>query len=172
MNQAIIDSDADVGIMLCDDDALLSDYLSNLKTWFEDNPKRMFCYSNLILFNPFLEDPFNLKGDKVLRVQPIKPRGKGVKDLRTRCNSSHSLNKISGEVDSSQVAWKLKCNKIGKCWFPAPKTKHLDSNFYGQLRTIYGSAKFSGFTGQYKGWHHDNLALRSNSLHQYKVKDC
>ena len=57
MNQAIRRSDAEVGIMLCDDDALYPTYLRDLSHFFATHPEALSCYSRVIPFDAQTQRP-------------------------------------------------------------------------------------------------------------------
>lgn len=155
MNSAIEGSDADIGIVLCDDDALMPAYLTGLNRWFLNNPKRMYCYSNVILYDPFSEKP-----DKDLfEKDEILWEGYKLHRYRNRFNKKGRPINPVGSLDASQVAWRLACKK-DRVIFTSPKTCSIDAKFYGELYRRYGQAIYSGLTGQYKGQHIDNLVLR------------
>lgn len=154
MNQAVESSDADISIMLCDDDALVFDYFSNLDRWFTDNPEKKYCYSHVILFDPFLEKP----DKESFNTDEIVWTGHKQKRYKNRYNKTKRHNP-ENSLDSSQVAWRIS-NKEKHISFPFPQTANLDATFYSKLNATYGPAVFSGFTGQYKGHHKDNLCLR------------
>ena len=132
-NRAIQESNADIGIILCDDDALFPTYLSGLCDFFRNSPAQ-YVYSHLITFNPAIED-FNA----------IKTKTVASDFLR----HTHPINPFCA-VDSSQVAWRLSANKIRNCWFPYPQTANLDAAFYAQLYAAYGDCIFSGLISQFK----------------------
>ena len=54
-NDAIKNSDAEYSIMLCDDDALVSDYLLYLNEYFQLNDFVTYCFSKVYFFNPAIE---------------------------------------------------------------------------------------------------------------------
>jgi hypothetical protein len=153
MNQAIKDSDAELVLMLCDDDELCVDYLKNLNNYFLYHPSVVACYSHVYYFDPFVQ--------KSSDIHVFDPGW---------LNAYAEVISIANHVDASQVAWRILCNKVRGCWFPSPKTSNLDAAFFLQL----GEAPFSGLIGQYKGVHsmqlfrHDEMswsrAVRSGEV--------
>lgn len=141
VNQAIRNSDADICVFLCDDDALQRDYLANLVAYYEQNPAVQYAQSHIILFNP-LEETFDsikerIQPDDYLKhVLPVAP-----------VNS----------VDASQVSWRRSACTAGNCWFPEVQTSALDAAFFGHLNNAYGLCVSTGFVGQFKGWHNHQL---------------
>jgi len=163
MNIAISGSDAELAIMLCDDDALKDDYLSNLNQFFLQNPTEQYCYSHVILFDPFKETPETIDEKTSIRVPSLN------NTLTNRIyhfwNKNGPIN-AANAVDAAQVAWKTDSNVK----FPYPQTRNLDATFYGQMHRQYGPCPFSGFFGQYKGIYADALDLRRGS-NEYAPKD-
>jgi len=125
MNQAIADSDADIAIMLCDDDELHPQYLKKLNEWFSSHDEDV-CFSHVIPYNPIFE---------LSEFVPQKP-----------CEFNHMGSiEAFAQLDASQVAWRISVSAR----FAENRTKCLDANFYQQLGTI----PYSGFISQYKGLH-------------------
>jgi len=133
MNKAIIESDSDVVIVLCDDDALISDYLNNLNDYFINNLDKNYCYSHVIVFNPDYENPF----EKEKTDHWVNKVG----DINPVCN-----------VDSTQVAYRSKCFKEDGLRYPFPQTKNLDAEMFKKLFERYGVCSYTGFNSQYKAY--------------------
>jgi hypothetical protein len=165
MNLAIEKSDANICIMLCDDDALEKDYFTNLNKWFKDHPNKMYCYSHVILFDPFSENPDTIDPISKIHVPSLAKWGKPAESDRFKnfWNKTKEIN-CANQVDAAQVAWRKNC----QAGFPSPRTKNLDAIFYSQLYNQHGKAPFSGFFGQYKGIYSDALDTRSKV---YQPKD-
>jgi hypothetical protein len=149
MNQAIKDSDADLALILCDDDELCVDYLKNLNNYFLCHPSVVVCYSHVYYFDPFRERSSDVVFDSKW------------------LNSYTGVVLLEDNVDASQVAWRTLCNKVRGCWFPSPKTRNLDAAFYSQL----GEAPFSGFIGQYKGMHSMQLGQHTEASWSRAVRN-
>lgn len=161
-NQVMRESDADVALMLCDDDELHPSYLANLSSYFNSNPEVLYGYCKLYIYNPLMqksEDVSNMSGRWNVPNTPINP-----------------VNK----VDASQVAWRLDCCKKHGAWFKEstkcvpgkPWTKDTDKSFFENLYEHCGECHPFGFVGQYKGvhdyqllWHKDVPAA---SLYAYE----
>jgi dTDP-4-amino-4,6-dideoxygalactose transaminase len=144
-NRAVQETPADVAIMLCDDDALLPDYLENLNAWFRQNTGEVYCHSHVRVFDPF----------ELTDLEDIGP-------------TEHWLNRTgrirpSNQVDASQVAWRTSCQLEGGVWFPSPLTVSLDAAFFAGMHAKYGDCPFSGFEGQYKGLHGSQLSNRGDT---------
>lgn len=142
INQAILDSDADIAFMLCDDDQLCPDYLHNLSNYFKTHDNDC-CYSHVHLFNPLFENPKHaIRDDPGLNhTEWIKP---------------------GDRVDASQVAWRTRMNTQDNVWFPSQKTRCLDAYYFGQIAARHPEGiPFSGFVGQYKAIHITQLSHNS-----------
>jgi hypothetical protein len=142
INQAMDESDADVVMIVCDDDAVVSDALINLSAWFEAHPDKMYCYSHVIPYDPSRET-----------AGPHLPRAYHY------TNFLHTLAPAC-QVDASQVVFRKTCHDSGNVWFPHPSTCNLDAHIFGQLNACYGPADFSGCAAQYKGWFSGQLGKR------------
>lgn len=133
MNEAIQNSNADICLMLCDDDELCKDYLAGLDSFFRTHLTAPATYSHIHLYNPGFEDSFF--------VDNVAPR---------IYNRYRSKINPAGKADASQVAWRSLVNKIDNIWFPFPQTRNLDESFYKNIFKIYGKIPFSQLIGQYK----------------------
>jgi glycosyltransferase involved in cell wall biosynthesis len=144
MNKAILESSADIYVCLCDDDALLDDYLYNLNTWFNENLDKKYCYSHVRPFNPITEDPFIQKVEK----------------CEWWTNHNEPLNPWH-RVDSSQVVFRTSCFKEDGLRYPSPQTENLDAAIFSQAYAKYGLCHYTGFDGQYKGVFEGQMVNRS-----------
>lgn len=150
VNNSIKDSDADIIILICDDDALFSDYLENLNKFYNENPNVMWGYSHVKFFNPEIqhyseatETPndytFNTSSLNA-HTQPIHP---------------------SCRVDSSQVSFRRSAFVDNNVWYPYPHTKDLDRNVFEKMFVKIGWCPFTNCYGQYKGWFENQLGVRA-----------
>ena len=135
MNQAIKDSSADVGIMLCDDDELYPNYFAQLNYFLNKRPATQSCYCHVHMFNPGVENT-----TYVDRLDNYWNKNRGPINGRNR-------------LDASQVAWRLSVNKGKDVWFQEKRTSSLDGPFFDALRRSSGRSRFTGLVGQYKGVH-------------------
>lgn len=140
-NEYLENSDADVVVTLCDDDMLIPSYLMKLSAFFERYTQSMYCYSDVIIYNPLIE---------------------GLPSSACRYNERRNGNP-AGKLDASQVAFRMECFRQG-CRFPdtttigpLPYAANVDAGFYQQLYDKYGAPQWSGFGGQYKGIHDHQL---------------
>lgn len=139
MNQAIMDSDADVVIVLCDDDYLLTDYLEKLNTYYMMHPTVMYSYCHIIPYDPINHQTTFATGNWLNKVGDIAP---------------------SCQVDSSQVTFRSICTKEGGIKFAYPMTAALDSVIFSDLHRVYGLCPFNGIIGQYKALFPDQMGQR------------
>lgn len=152
MNRCIMESNCDIGIMLCDDDALTHYYLDNLNTYFTNNPKVNHCYSNVLFYHPETQDYTQSKS--------VTPKV-GVIDIQF-INQHKEPIQPSLRVDASQVAWRIKCNKIHNVWFDKVRFKDHDADFYKKLYDECGYCFPTNFIGQCKGISKNQLGFRNN----------
>lgn len=142
-NNGSLESNSDISIMLCDDDALMPNYLEKLVQWYKDNPNKNYSYCHLNIFDPYTIkslDDIGLNTDYIL-------------------NHTSDIHPYS-MLDSSQVSWKTDAIRTHGVRFPSPKTSSLDAILYSQLASIYGLCPFNGIIGQCKGVHSDQLNVK------------
>lgn len=143
-NQAVADTDADICVTLCDDDALHPMYLKNLNKYFQKNPQVNSCYSNIVIFNPNIETFLDVMD-------------RGV-DWHNGWNThKHPMNG-AGRLDGSQMAWRLSCNREKKCSFIPKAYRSQDFWFYKELFERCGPTHYSGLISQFKGVFPQNLS--------------
>jgi glycosyltransferase involved in cell wall biosynthesis len=153
MNKCILESDSDLGIMLCDDDALTKEYLKNLSNFFEKNEEINHTYSN-VLFYHYDNQKYTDSQNEI----PNLPFNNYI--------SIHNLNSFTTPMspeatfDASQVCWRLKCNKEGNVWFDEVRLMNHDEDFYRKLSNKYGPSYPTGFIGQCKGVSENQLGNR------------
>lgn len=138
VNKLLKSTSSTIAIILCDDDALHPHYLSNLNTYFNQNPKVNSCYSNVITYDPLNENYTNALD------RPI--------DYEFYLNYQNNPISPSNIVDASQVAWRTSCNKYYHAWFPEYLDKNHDAAFYKKLEKC-GLTHYTGFVSQFKGIH-------------------
>lgn len=154
INEAIKTSDSDVIILICDDDALNSNYLNVLNEYYQKNDEINWCYSHVKLYNPEVEN--YLEADK-------KPT-----DYDWSLNFSN-LNAHTEPIfpfcnlDSSQVTFKRTALVENNIWYAYPLTKNLDADIFNKMSIKFGKCSFCGCYGQYKGWFNNQLGVRFRS---------
>lgn len=149
VNETIKRTDSDIIILLCDDDALFKDYLSNLNKFYNKNEKEVWAYSHVKFFNPEIEEY-----EKATEIP-----------WDTTFNTSqlnYYTTRIfpSCRVDSSQVSFRKLAFTLSDKWFPFPQTKDLDRSIFESFAPVWGTCPFAGCFGQYKGWFKNQLGYR------------
>jgi glycosyltransferase involved in cell wall biosynthesis len=142
-NSAIKTSDAEIVLMLCDDDLLKPDYMQQLNEFYINNPDVKYSYAHLDFYDPTIGLPSesNMVSDGytkylVRNTDPINPVRK---------------------VDSSQVSWRRRCWLDDDILFPCPRTSNLDEVIYGHMYVAWGECVFNGINSQWKGIHEGQL---------------
>jgi glycosyltransferase involved in cell wall biosynthesis len=146
INEAIDSSDADIAVILCDDDALATHYLHALDEYYTRNPYIQYSYGHVAVFNPY-ESPDYAR----IASTNTSPLNDNVLPIDPYCL-----------VDASQVSWKLDAYKFFNITFPYPHTTALDAEIYRQLYENLGPCVFNGLTAQYKGVYSDQMGNRKN----------
>lgn len=142
-NAAIEASDADLVLMLCDDDVLIDDYMERLNDFYTSNPQTNYSYCHLKFY-----DPLNGQNNEENSVSDGY-----TKYLNSR---SHPINPVR-RVDSSQVSWRRSRWMEDGIRFPHPRTSNLDEAIFAQMHSVWGDCEFNGTVGQWKGIHRDQL---------------
>lgn len=142
-NTAIKVSDADVVLMLCDDDLLKPTYLEDLSSFYERNPLVKYSYCHLEFYDPTL----GLPGENNV-----------VSNNYTNYLISHNGPiDPARRVDSSQVSWRRDNWLTDGIQFPSPRTINLDEMIYKQMYSSWGACGFNQIVGQWKGIHKSQL---------------
>ncbi len=153
MNKAILESNAEIVVMMSDDDAVTSNYFKDLNNFYNINTKIQYSYCHIIPFDPMVEKP----SKNLLNKTHTIPWNT---NAATNLNHTIPLNPYC-RVDSTQVSWRRSANIDDKIFFPEEQTKNLDASFYSKMYETYGSCFFNGIIGMYKGFHHGQLGNRS-----------
>ena len=149
MNDAILESDADAVIVLCDDDALFSNYLTNLNNYFNNNPNSYWCYSHVKFY-----DPENQHYSQATET-PSNP------NFNTSNLNAHTTPiSPSCRVDGAQVAFRRDAFVKSNVWYPYPQTQDCDRYIFERMINHWGMCNFLGDYGQYKGWFVNQLGVK------------
>lgn len=151
INEAVRQSDADVIIILCDDDALSPHYLAQLDTFYSKYAEVPWAYSKVSYYNPEVESYMQSCDEFSLSVATSS-----VIDL----NSNTEPINPDCKCDASQVSFRRKCFTEGGIWFPFPQTKNLDSAIFQAMYSRWGDCYPTNFYGQCKGVFKDQLGSR------------
>ena len=163
MNLAIKESDADLVVMMSDDDVVIDDYFKNLNDFYLNNKNIMYSYCHIIPFDPLEQIPCktlaNFNHNKVWNTYAT-----------TNLNWTYPVNPFC-KLDSTQVSWRRSCNVDYNIWFPEVQTKNLDASFYELMFRNFGNCIFNSLTGIYKGFHVGQLG-NSGGEKQFSPIDC
>jgi len=151
INESVLNSDCDIVMLICDDDALDSEYLNNLNNFYTNNPEEQWGYSHVKLYNPNIEYYLDADNKSLIYNWSLN-----LVNLNHHTNSIHPYCK----VDSSQVTFRKKAMVDGNAWYAFPRTASLDADIFIKIFNKYGPCKFTGCYGQYKGWFEDQLGVR------------
>lgn len=146
MNDVIKNNEGDIVIILCDDDALFSDYLTNLNEFYNNNPNAMWAYSHVNYYNPETDHFLDAKFDP-----PV------FNNSFPKLNSHTTPINPANNVDSTQVSFRTRSYIEGDIWYTYPKTKNLDSDIYTKMYNRWGACPFTNFFSQYKAWFPNQL---------------
>jgi glycosyltransferase involved in cell wall biosynthesis len=152
MNEAILESDADVVIVLCDDDALFPNYLTNLNNHFNTNPNSYWCYSHVKFYDPENEH-YSQATDT-----PSNPNFN-----TSNLNAYTTPISPACRVDGAQVAFRRDAFVKANVWYPHPQTSDCDRHVFERMIDHWGMCNFSGGYGQYKGWFVNQLGVKINT---------
>jgi hypothetical protein len=158
-NRVLSATDADLVITLCDDDQLHPEYLRNLNRYFLKHRDVMYCYSNIHLYNPFMEDVSTVDN-------PSGPYNEHTTPIH-----------CYGKVDGSQVAYRTRCIWDHNIWYrdttkgskggpEKPWQYNLDGELFKQFHEKIGLAHYTGFVSQYKGMHEYQMVYRKEHIFQ------
>lgn len=141
LNRAIREIDADLCIILCDDDALLPDYVGNCREYFyHTHPEAVYGYSQCIIYYP----PDELPGSHL----PVRP---------FHTNFTVPMNPID-RIDSSQIVWARDVQIHRGVWFPENRQYDLDAGLWIEMINHgFGLCPYMGFYGEYKACHPKQL---------------
>ena len=151
INNSIRNSDADVVIVLCDDDAILPNYFQDLNTFYNANPNVGWAYSKVKYYIPSIET-YQQAEDNLQRVQQygsIVDVNRHTTPINPDC-----------ACDASQVTFRRSSFVDKEIWFPYPQTRNLDSAIYNKMYQAWGPCYPTGIYGQCKGVFPDQLGCR------------
>lgn len=144
--QAVNDSPADVCFMLCDDDAILPDYVENLIDFYTNHPEVNYSYCNIVIFDPRNGIPVadgNYSGCHLNGTECLQP---------------------AARVDSSQVSWRKVPYIEDGITFHWPRTRDHDKVVFSQMYEKWGDCCHNECYGQFKGEFPDRLMNRAGAF--------
>lgn len=137
LNQALRELPADLVITLCDDDALVPNYMERLVEFYAQHPQVHYAHSLVVPYNPFSSPP------------PFE----GPFNIRCELNSTTPCNPYCTK-DGSQVSWRPSPG-MG---FSEGLVCAQDATLHAALMVKYGECQPTKIIGQFKGIHHTQLA--------------
>lgn len=149
INEAIIKSKSDIIILICDDDAITENYLTDLNNFYNKNINEKWSYCHLNFYNP---DKESYKESKHF-CENISLNNSNLNGPTERINPCC-------RVDSSQVSFRRESLVDKLIYYPYPKTANLDADIFMRFFNVWGSCPFNGIVGQYKGWFENQLGVR------------
>jgi len=149
INDAIQRIHSDIIIILCDDDALTKNYMSELNTFYNENDSIMWSYCHVLFYNPD-----NETYDKASKIDNNSKRS--LDFINKNTEEINPRNK----VDSSQVTFRRNVFINYDVQFPSPKTANLDADVFGQTYKYIGGCHFNNIIGQCKASFIDQLGFR------------
>jgi glycosyltransferase involved in cell wall biosynthesis len=163
INKSIHNSNSDIIITLCDDDALVNGYFEYLNEYYQLNPEVNWAYSKVLFFDPTKEH----YSQSTFSTQYTHPGS-----VYNVLNNWEISIDPSGKVDGSQVSFKTKVFKEGNLFYPSPKTRNLDADIFDKIYKQYGLCYPTFTYSQYKGVFDDQLGNRWKSEQsEYKIKN-
>jgi glycosyltransferase involved in cell wall biosynthesis len=157
MNESIKNSDSDIIVILCDDDAIVNRSFEYLNEYYQLNPEVNWAYSKVYFYDPTKESYLDGKTEDQLTYR--------------HHGSTYTLNQYSdplipmGKIDGSQITFRSKVFKEGNLWYPSPQTRNLDASIFEQIIQKYGYCYPTFIYGQYKGAFADQLGNRWTDNH-------
>lgn len=138
--------EAEIALILCDDDALYPDYIEKMTRFYQDNPDVIYAYSMVTVFDPTTGEypcPGPLTQIHFNRVGPVSP---------------------SGAIDMCQCSWRVKPFIKADILFPHRQTLALDWHVYVEMEKHFGLCMPMKFAGVFKGRHKDQVNRRESRL--------
>lgn len=152
INDVILNSDSDIFILICDDDALTYDYMEKLNIFYTNNPNEHWSYCHLKFYNPEIEPYTNSKNY-------CENISLNMVDL----NANTTIINPYFRLDSSQVSFKINSLLYKNITYPHPYTANLDAVIFNNFYQVWGGCSFNGIVGQHKGWFENQLSFRRRS---------
>jgi glycosyltransferase involved in cell wall biosynthesis len=163
MNNAIHNSDSDVVIILCDDDAIIDGYFEYLNEYYNLNPEVNWAYSKVMFFNPSLDhySQSTLTTNYTHQGSVYNTLNQYEEPIYPYC-----------KVDGSQVSFRTKVFKEGNIFYPSPQTRNLDAAIFSKIYNQYGYCYPTFTYGQYKGVFEDQLGNRfKDNNNEYTINE-
>ena len=158
LNKAINESNADHVIILCDDDAIFPNFLTNLNTFLnlDENINKDYFYHNMVLYDSLKENYLD---------------GVNKMDFSYFTNVHKTPINCAGKVDSSQVTFSRKSFIDFNLSYPSPQTSSLDLTIFNKMFSNWGHCTYSGLVSQVKSNNQDNLVRKDRRDDMYITDD-
>lgn len=147
MNQTVQKSDADLFLMLCDDDCIYPRAFDHITKFFSGTPLQHWGYGMAMNYDARTAFPH------IRELGFFRPSDVDYPFV----TSTLGRNRL----DISQVVWRRQSQIDAGAWFPDythPKQRPLDFCFYEQMDAEYGECPFMNCVVQYKGQHPGQLS--------------
>ena len=133
INKAMSEIDFDIASFLCDDDLLVTGYLTALNTFYKTNPEVTYSYSHCVLFDERYENWW---------------------DAKTLIHRFTRIGKVDPfmRLDTSQVSWRSKVFKEDGCRLLETPHSNFDAYWYREIANIYGLCPPNLLISQYKNY--------------------
>jgi glycosyltransferase involved in cell wall biosynthesis len=133
INKAMSEIDFDIASFLCDDDLLVTGYLTAINIFYKCNPEIIYSYSNCVLFDERYENWW---------------------DARTLMHRFTRIGKVHPfmKLDTSQVSWRSKVFKEDGCRLLETPHSNFDAYWFNQIADIYGLCPPNLLISQFKNF--------------------
>lgn len=162
MNESIKNSDSDIVVILCDDDAIVNGSFEYLDEYYQINPDVNWAYSKVYFYDPSKES--YLAGKTQDQLTYWHP------------GTTYTLNQYSepiiptDKLDASQITIRKKVFTEGDLWYPSPQTRNLDAAIFNKIVQNFGYCYPTFIYGQYKGAFDDQLGNRwSDTQNEFEI---
>lgn len=157
MNMGILDTPGvdhkDVVVIICDDDLMYGQYLTELNEYYKANPDVLYSFCHLAPYNPMIEKPD----------PSFAERGFWL-------NRGGDIPYANCIVDASQVTFRRSLFTQHGMRFPSPARRALDAALFSQLDML-GPTRYNGIMGQYKASFPGQLSYRVTASDEYYPTD-
>ena len=159
LNEVVYSSDADLVMMLCDDDAIIPGASAKVVQWFKDHPEEQWAYGTDIGFDASAEGDFPglpLYGENKPLVEGEPQQQETIPERTTAANV----------LGVQSVVWRRDAQvKHNIRWMDEshPKRNPIDHMVFHQMdRKFAKECPFIGFSIQYKGAHAGQVSRWEN----------
>lgn len=155
MNNIIKETDCDVVVIVCDDDALHKDYFTLLNSYYKSNPQINWSYCKVFYYDPETEF-YSESGDKTYTNFSSAGSTYNMNQWDVPMNPYH-------RIDSSQLTFRKSLFISSGAEYPSPQTRGLDAALIEQFVRSGALCYPNRIYGQYKGAFKDQLGNRNKN---------